>query len=117
MAEALELVPQLHEIVDLAGIDEGGDCPPLFLRLHWLHAASEIDDGEAAMPQTDKPGDENATRIRTAERHSFCHRRDDVELCREIALVAHPTGYSAHRVTFLARCDTANELGRRRLMS
>jgi len=29
---------------------------PLFLRLHRLHAASEIDDGEAAMPQTDMAG-------------------------------------------------------------
>src|SRR5580704_7895605 len=103
MAEALELVLQLHEVVDLAGIDEGGDCPPLFLRLHRLHAASEIDDGEAAMPQTDMPGDENAARIRTAERHSFRHPRNDVALRPEIALVAHPTGYSAHRVTFLVR--------------
>src|SRR6202022_1913003 len=34
MAEALELVAQLREVVDLASIDEGGDCPPLF-RTSW----------------------------------------------------------------------------------
>src|ERR1700730_18990112 len=97
MAEALELVAQLREVVDLACIDEGGDCPPLFLRLPRLRTPREVDDGEAAMPQTDMAGDENTARVWTAERHRFRHRRHDVALCPEIALVAHPTSYSAHR--------------------
>src|SRR6516225_2608561 len=118
MAEMLELVAQLHEVVDLAGINERGNDTPLFFGLHRLHAADEVDDGEAAMPKADMPIDENAFRIRAAQSHRFRHLRDHVPSRLDIAIVAHPTGYAAHRVTSLARpryC-IANEVGCRRLV-
>jgi hypothetical protein len=115
MAEALELLAQLHEVVDLAGIDERGNDAALFLGLHGLHAAGEVDDGKAAMPQADMPIDEHAFRIRAAERHRFRHRRDNVPLRLDIAFVAHPTGYSAHSRDLSCSLPHASEIGRRSL--
>src|SRR5262245_25409885 len=103
MAEMLERVAQLHEVISLAGINERGNDPPLFFGLHRLHAAGEVDDGEAAMPKADMPIDENAFRIRAAQSHRFRHLRDDVPSRLDLATVTHPTSYAAHRVTSLAR--------------
>ena len=50
----------------------------VFLCLHRLRAAGEIDDGELTMPKADMPIDPHAARIRTTARHRFCHRCDDV---------------------------------------
>src|SRR5439155_23978122 len=75
------------------------DRPSLFLSLHRLHTAGEVDDSKTAMPQTGMPIDPGATSVRTAARHRFCHRGDDVLVCREIAVVANPARDAAHRVT------------------
>src|SRR5580692_6638496 len=45
------------------------------------------------------PIDPDAARIRTAARHRFCDRRDDVLVRLEIAIVANPASYAAHGVT------------------
>jgi hypothetical protein len=71
--------------------------------LHRLHATGEVDNGKAAMTQTDVAIDPDTARIRTTWRHGLSHRRDNVPL-RPIAIVAHPTGYAPHRVT-LSRSD------------
>jgi hypothetical protein len=59
------------------------------------------------------PIDEDAFRIRAAQSHRFRHLRDDVPTRLDLAIVAHPTGYAAHRVTSLARprCRLAREVG------
>lgn len=50
------------------------------------------------MSQGDVPIDPDATRIRTAAGHCFRHRSDEVLVRPEIAIVANPASYSAHRV-------------------
>ena len=99
LAELRQLVAQLDEVVDLADVDERGDRPSLFLRLHRLRAAGKVNDGKTAMPKTDMPVDPHAARVRTAERHRFRHRCDDVLVCPEIAVVLDPASHAAHRVT------------------
>src|SRR5580704_6216326 len=93
-----QFVAQLDEVVDLAGVDEGGDCLSPFLRPHRLGAAGEADDSKTAMSKTDMPIDPAAARVRPAERHCFCHCRDDILMCLEIAIVANPSSHAAHRL-------------------
>jgi hypothetical protein len=45
------------------------------------------------------PIDPDAAGVGPAQRHRFCHFRDDVPVCIEIAIEANPTSYAAHRVT------------------
>src|SRR5258708_5860087 len=66
VTELPQLVTQLYEVVDLAGVDEGDGRPPLFLYLHRLHATSEVDDSKTAMAEADMPIDPDTARIRTA---------------------------------------------------
>jgi hypothetical protein len=78
VAELFQFIAQLHEIVDLAGVDEGDGCLAQFLCLHRLHASGQVDDSKTAMPESDVPIDPDAARIRTATGHRFCHCRDDI---------------------------------------
>jgi len=96
VTELLQLVAQLDEIIHLSGIDERSRGLSEFLRLHRLDAARDVDDGEPTMPQTGVSVDPYAARVRTAARHGFRHRRDDVSVCLEVDIVAYPTGYAAH---------------------
>jgi NAD(P)-dependent dehydrogenase (short-subunit alcohol dehydrogenase family) len=52
------------------------------------------------------PIDENAFRIRAAQSHRFRHLRDDVSSRLDLAIVAHPTGDAAYRVTSLSEATT-----------
>ena len=68
------------------------------------------------MPKADMPIDKNAFRIRAPQSHRFRHLRDDVPSRLDLAIVAHPTCYAAHRMTpYPFRFDMANELRLRRL--
>jgi hypothetical protein len=105
VTEPTELVAQLHEVVDLAGVNERGDRPPrVVLDLHRLHAAGEVDDRQPPMSQSDMLIDPDATGIGSAKHHRFCHFRDDVPVCIEIVIEANPTSYSAHHVTLSSSC-------------
>jgi hypothetical protein len=55
----------------------------------------EVRSGECHMMV--RAVDPGAARIRTATRHRFCHLGNDILTCLEIALVANPSGYAAHR--------------------
>src|SRR5258708_25728952 len=50
VAELFQFFTQLHEVVDLAGVDDGDGCLSQFLCLHRLHAAAEVADRTTAMP-------------------------------------------------------------------
>jgi hypothetical protein len=67
-----------------------------FLNLHRLRPAGQVDDGKAAVPETDMPINKHASCIWAAARHRFCHGCNDVPLFFQIAVVANPTGHAAH---------------------
>jgi hypothetical protein len=98
VSELPELAAQLDKIVDLAGVDEGDRRPSLFLVLHRLHTAGQVDDRKTAMPQAGMPADPDAARIRAAAFHCLRHRLNGLALPREVALVANPACYAAHPV-------------------
>src|SRR5215469_8790342 len=111
MPELRQLVAQLDEIVDFAGIDQGGRRPPLRHVLHRLHAACDIDDGKAPMPEPGMPIDPDTTRIRAAALHRLRHRFDGLTPRGEVAIVANPASYAAHPVLLLLHDHMQVKLG------
>jgi hypothetical protein len=67
------------------------------------------------MPETNMPIDPNAARIGTTERHCLSHFFDDGLLCLDIATVADPTGYTAHRL-ILSKMQSAASRDRKRMV-
>jgi hypothetical protein len=45
------------------------------------------------------PIDPDAARVRTTERHRFCHPPYDIPVFLDIAIVANPASYTAHGMT------------------
>src|SRR6185295_2665407 len=67
----LELGPQLAVVVDLAIEDER---QRVVVAEHRLIAGGEVDDGETAMPETDRPLDEETVSVRSSMGQDVRHR-------------------------------------------
>src|SRR5882757_9719615 len=73
------------------------------------------------MPKPDMTIDPHADCVGATACHGCRHRGQDVPACPQIAVVAHPTGYSAHRdrppdaYSDMDRCEIISISARRKI--
>src|SRR5579872_6059313 len=96
VAEALQLLAQFHEVINLSVVDESSDRAAIFLCQHRLRATDEIDDRKPPMPESYAPVDPYTLVIRPALRQRRGHGGNDIRVSRKAAVITHPSGDSAH---------------------